>query len=300
VLSAKPWKPDAIVRLLLSIFICIYAGSLVTTAVQYTQSGSKPGIKVFLLSGLAMVFLVTTLFLTRRPWALESFVRRVIMILGFLYAGLLLGGWAQKIAGPAATSVSQMIIGTLSFQGATLILVGRFLREHHISWTEAFGFSDHWRQALILGMLAALIFLPVGQILQQGSIAAMERFQVSSEEQQAVHALRTTRTWLDQVSLAAVAILLVPAAEEILFRGILYPAIRQAGFPKLALWVTSLIFAAVHANLAIFVPLLVLALILALLYEKTNNLLVTITAHSLFNALNFARFFWLEHSGHMG
>ena len=83
-------------------------------------------------------------------------------------------------------------------------------------------------------------------------------------------------------------ILLAPVAEEMFFRGILYPAIKQAGFPRLALWGTSVVFAAIHLTPVIFLPLLVLALLLVWLYEKTNNLLAPIAAHSLFNGLNFA------------
>ena len=40
-------------------------------------------------------------------------------------------------------------------------------------------------------------------------------------------------------------------------------------------------------NGAIFLPLFVLALALTWLYEKTDNLLAPITAHALFNAVNF-------------
>jgi membrane protease YdiL (CAAX protease family) len=56
----------------------------------------------------------------------------------------------------------------------------------------------------------------------------------------------------------------------------------------LALWITSLLFAAVHVNWMIFLPLLILALLLTMLYELTNNLLAPITAHALFNGMNFA------------
>jgi CAAX protease family protein len=80
---------------------------------------------------------------------------------------------------------------------------------------------------------------------------------------------------------------LAPVAEEMLFRGILYPAVKQAGFPRLALWGTALLFAAVHQNLVTFVPLTVLALALAWLYERTDNLWAPITAHAMFNAMNF-------------
>ena len=75
-----------------------------------------------------------------------------------------------------------------------------------------------------------------------------------------------------------------------LFRGILYPTIKQAGFPKLSLWLTSLAFAAIHLNAVTFLPLLVLSLLLTFLYEKTNNLLAPITTHAVFNAVQFV---WL-------
>jgi hypothetical protein len=81
-----------------------------------------------------------------------------------------------------------------------------------------------------------------------------------------------------------------------LFRGILYPAIKQAGFPRIALWSTVLLFAAVHLNAVTFLPLAVLALILTALYERTDNLLAPITAHALFNALNFVALFLTEHA----
>jgi membrane protease YdiL (CAAX protease family) len=92
-------------------------------------------------------------------------------------------------------------------------------------------------------------------------------------------------------------VLLAPVAEEVLFRGILYPAIKQMGRPRLALWGTSLLFAAVHMNVVTFVPLAVLALVLTVLYERTNNLLAPITAHVLFNALNFGMLLVLQQVG---
>ena len=87
--------------------------------------------------------------------------------------------------------------------------------------------------------------------------------------------------------LGIITIGLAPFAEEVLFRGILYPWIKQLGFPRLALWSTSLLFAAIHLSPVSFVPLAALALGLAILYERTNNLLASIAAHALFNGFNF-------------
>jgi membrane protease YdiL (CAAX protease family) len=97
--------------------------------------------------------------------------------------------------------------------------------------------------------------------------------------------------------MAVAAVLLAPLAEEVLFRGILYPAIKQAGHPRLALWGTALLFAAVHLNVATFVPLTVLALVLTALYEWTNNLLAPIAAHVLFNAFNVVLLVVLQQMG---
>src|SRR5204863_6383154 len=84
------------------------------------------------------------------------------------------------------------------------------------------------------------------------------------------------------------AIILAPIAEEMLFRGILYPTLKQNGFRRSAFILSSFIFALVHLNLMLIVPLTFLALVLALLYEFTGNLSAPIAAHCLFNALNFS------------
>src|SRR5206468_3740315 len=105
--------------------------------------------------------------------------------------------------------------------------------------------------------------------------------------------IRTAENWSVRATLGIATVLIVPPAEELLFRGILYPWIKRTGHPQTALWVTSAAFAAIHMNAPTFVPLLVLALVLTWLYEKTGNLLAPIVAHSCFNGLNFALLYML-------
>jgi len=205
-----------------------------------------------------------------------------------------------------------------------LELVTLLTRDHETTWRQAFGLAQNWKIALILGLLVTCIFLPIGGQLQYFSFSAMEHLPFWShsisawlgahlphwlqwlavasehlanllqrflepEEQMPVQTLRMASTWIEYTVLAIVTIVLAPIAEEVLFRGVLYPWVKQAGFPRMALWGTSLAFAAVHVNLMTFLPLLALALLLTGLYEWTNNLLAPVAAHSLFNALNFAR-----------
>ena len=301
--TAKAWKADAILRLLLSVIICGYAGSLLMSAVHYASAGGKTNPKLFYaLAAIALGCLVATLILISKPWRLETFTQRMAALVICAYGGLFLGFWVQRLSGATGEEVSvwRISIATLSLQGAGLVLVARFLREHQTSWAEGFGFSNQRRQAVLLGMLAAVIFLPVGWGLQQASALVMTHlphFKLEPQEQLPVHALRVSMSWGGRVAMGVAAVLLAPLAEEVLFRGILYPALKQAGHPRLALWGTALLFAAVHLNVATFVPLTVLALVLTALYEWTNNLLAPIAAHVLFNAFNVVLLVVLQQMG---
>jgi membrane protease YdiL (CAAX protease family) len=304
-LSPKPWKADPMVRLLLSVFICISAGALLSTWFYSAGAGAKPGWRFPLLASGALAFWAATLFLLRRPWPFDNFLRRLLGLLVCFYAGFLLGAWAQSIAGPApkGMSIGQVIIGVLCFQGGTLLFADRFLREHRTNWSEAFGLSNRWLHAILIGVMLSCLFLPVARGLQWVSVALMEhlpRLSLKPEEQQAVQALRIASSWPARIVLGTATIFLAPLAEEVLFRGLLYPWIKQVGYPRLALWITTLAFAAVHVNLMTFLPLFVLALLLTALYEWTNNLLAPIAAHSLFNALNFALLYVQERWGTAG
>src|SRR5205823_13681114 len=122
-------------------------------------------------------------------------------------------------------------------------------REHRVSWAEAFGLGNRRRYAALAGVIAACAFMPIGEGLQWASMQAMTRLHLKPHEQPAIHVLRVSAAGPERLSLALLAILLAPVVEEILFRGILYPAIKQAGLPRLALWGTALLFALVHSNL---------------------------------------------------
>jgi membrane protease YdiL (CAAX protease family) len=296
---ANSWKPDAVVRLLLSIFICFCIGGLVEGLLHHPSG--KAGLKFCLLTAGALGFFGGALILGRRKWTEERLMIQVGMLLACLYLGLVFGAWAQHVAGDKSTavpSVEQMLVTALSFQGATLVLVTLFLGEQRTGWGEAFGLNFQRRRALAIGLMIACIFLPIGQGLQMLSAQVLAHvpphWNVRPEEQLPVQTLRLARTWGNRAVLGVVTILLAPLAEELLFRGVLYSWLKQAGFPRVAVWGTALVFAAVHVNAITFVPLMVLALVLAALYERTGNLLAPIAAHALFNGLNFAMLYLLE------
>lgn len=66
--------------------------------------------------------------------------------------------------------------------------------------------------------------------------------------------------------------IVAPLAEEIFFRGFLYGGLRARLGVRWAIVVTSLFFAALHFSFEVLIPILVLGIFLAILYELTGSL----------------------------
>jgi membrane protease YdiL (CAAX protease family) len=91
---------------------------------------------------------------------------------------------------------------------------------------------------------------------------------------------------------------IAPVVEEVLFRGILYEAVKQWASPRAALLGSSLLFAGIHLSKMTFIPLFFFALVMVALYEKSGRLIAPIVAHSCFNAVNFFVFIYQDEIGH--
>lgn len=225
--------------------------------------------------------------LSEKPWKFEATLRLFLGVFLCMFVGMTLVLIARKVFQLGEEHfVWRAVVAALSFHGAALILIVFFVREHGLSWSEAFGLNHARYRALLLGVLVAVLFLPLAWGLQWLAGQFMSRLELELVEQQAIQALRDSASWRGTVVLGIIAIVLAPVAEEILFRGILYPGIKRAGFPRAALWGTSVLFAVIHGNLLTLLPLLVLAIALTLLYEATDNLLAPIATHAAFNAAN--------------
>ncbi len=80
-----------------------------------------------------------------------------------------------------------------------------------------------------------------------------------------------------------VVVLLAPVFEEIFFRGLFYPALRRRLGPRLSIFINGLIFGALHFQPLFILSLVLVGIVLAYLYEKTDSLLAPMAAHSLYN-----------------
>jgi membrane protease YdiL (CAAX protease family) len=246
----------------------------------------------------AAVF-VTSGVVSEKPWRIESTLLLVLRILTCLVIGVVLDSLLRHLVGAKRADAWNLhvLIATLTLQGMGMVWIALFLRDHHTGWAEAFGFGNRWPQALGLGVMVAVVVVPGTLIIHYACINLMELMHLEVDEQLPVQFLREAHSLGKVLYLGFATILLAPVAEEMLFRGILYPQIKNLGYPRLALWSVAVLFALIHVNLAAFLPLVFLALMLTMLYEWTNNLLACIVVHSLFNAANFAALFLVKSTG---
>jgi membrane protease YdiL (CAAX protease family) len=252
--------------------------------------------------------------LSAKPWRQEMVIWFCLTQLISLCLGLTIIGVLQR-AGFAAfqplTGAGAIVLDTLAFQGVTWVLIFFFLRMHEVDWRDALGL--HWTElhrAWFPAVPVVIVFLPVAWLLQNLALQVFTRLGWSTESEAAVTALMSAKLWWLRIYLGVFTVVIAPVAEEFIFRGMLYPSVKQfrwpalarfvrrLGWPKLAwflrqrawrmlAWLgVSFLFALIHGDAAAFVPLFLLALTLTWLYERTDSLLAPITAHALFNAVN--------------
>ncbi len=133
-----------------------------------------------------------------------------------------------------------------------------------------------------------------------GVIGAYVTFQVvallwallvdTSQKQDILDQLGANRSDAYLAASAVVVCVFAPIAEEILFRGFFFTALRNAMPTLLAAISTGVLFGLVHVigtPFPLIVPLAVLGFVLCLLYLYTGSLLPCMALHSINNAIAF-------------
>jgi membrane protease YdiL (CAAX protease family) len=236
--------------------------------------------------------------LSVKPWRAETVIQFCAALLFCICFGALVSGVLRHLGVSGFKELDDfgnILIGTLSFQGVTWLFALIFLKLHHVGLGSTLGFrGPQLKRAALLALLSFAIVLPTVWLVQWASVTTLTKLGWPPDHQLAVQLFENADSWWMRAYLGVFAACLAPVAEEFIFRGVLYPFVKQLGWPRLAVFSVSFLFAFIHFDVATFLPLFVLALALTWLYEKTDNLLAPIIVHALFNATNLAMLV-LEH-----
>ncbi len=128
-----------------------------------------------------------------------------------------------------------------------------------------------------------LILLPLITAASLGWQFVLARLGLEAAPQDLVGMFLSVDSPLLLAAMILLATVVAPISEELVFRAGLFRYLRGRAPRWAALVLPALLFAALHANLASFVPLTVLGVLFALAYERTGRIAVPIVAHGLFN-----------------
>lgn len=229
---------------------------------------------------------------------LGAFAYVVFAQVGVSFARLILGNdvatTTAPIEGSATLSPSVVLGGSIGTCATivALMLIGRSrFKSGLVGW--GVHVSRFWRQILI-ALCLTTVAMPICYGILGATQWIMEHvFQLNPQEHGAIELLRDRSGPAWVLGLTAInAILIVPIAEELLFRGLMLPALaRLMDSPTAGLIVSSVLFGMIHFSVGKSVPaLIVFGIILGATYLRTRSLVTVTLVHSLFNAKTI---FWI-------
>jgi uncharacterized protein len=228
----------------------------------------------------------------RRPSPLETwaagwndfFLFGLCVFLGYLFFGIA-GALLAKplhLSGDSGTIVAAA--------GAQLgMLLGCFAYYHSFLDTGARPGFGAAREVIQSGLVTFLIALPIMIAVSVPWEFLLKALGLPVNKQDSIEIfMRGESRWL-VVLLGFLAVVVAPITEELVFRAGFYRFLRTRFSRAGALLLPGIIFAIPHVNwtnfagLGSFMPLVALAVVFSLAYERTGRIGTTIVAHALFN-----------------
>lgn len=140
--------------------------------------------------------------------------------------------------------------------------------------------SASWRGAMVYGCaggLAAAVF-GLTYISLIDSVEFLRR--LKEDSMSAVNLSQIPAP----VLIAVLAILAAPIFEEFIFRGLIYRGLRRTAHPIVSIAASATVFAVVHPPLSV-IPVFVVGLLTAAVFERTRLILAPILVHMIYNAV---------------
>lgn len=166
---------------------------------------------------------------------------------------------------------------------ALFLFVAGFLRFRGLDLNSLGGLSKigFWR-ALGTGMILLFAAYP---LIFLADAVTRRILGSGAAKQEIVELFNSSQTVRQRVLVILLAVAVAPLVEEFIFRFFLYGVVKRYFGRLVGLTVNALLFAAVHAHLPSFAPLLVLGSCFTIAYEWSGSILVTMAMHALFNSL---------------
>ncbi len=172
----------------------------------------------------------------------------------------------------------------LAFIEAVALTTGVYLfglYRKRLTWRSV-GFAAISSRWLLWASIAAMLGIPIA-----GATAAVVQMILNRpvESPQLNFILPENFSWLGAAGMFVAAGVLVPLAEELFFRGLIYTWMRQSLSVWIAIPLNALIFGLIHGEISVSVATGLLGVLLAWFFEKSKSLWAPILIHILVNSV---------------
>ena len=186
---------------------------------------------------------------------------------------------------PTNLPVTAILVVQLAFELPPIfVLIAMLPRISLYSWEEL-GLRLPPARALlyVIGGFAAAIIVGDG-----GSIIVKHLSHHPHHMQDVAKIFENIRHTPAIVAFILYGVVVAPIAEELIFRGFLFNLGMRYGNFWIGAIFSSLLFGAAHGDIELFLPLTLVGFVLATVYYRSKNLIISMLTHASFNAIAFS------------
>ncbi|MEJ6717120.1 MAG: membrane protease YdiL (CAAX protease family) [Akkermansiaceae bacterium] len=265
------------------------------TAVEHKLLGDLFLMTLISFFGLALPgYALVRLIWPESDWNLggsvsTTVIRPIDLVLVAVYTAYFVASWKNLVEGLATADLKVLTAGSV-MGGAVFILILAAMAPaalfRRINLMEFFGLRwGRWKHIFWIGPCFVIGMMVVGVVMIQLGWQEWVKANYGGGSQRVVEMIRETQDMALLGAMVFSAVVVAPIAEEVIFRGFLYPVVKRYSEPWFAAIFTGCLFGVIHFNLMSFPLLALMGIVLVVLYEITGSLWVPIACHAAFNAL---------------
>ncbi len=217
-------------------------------------------------------------------WSMGDVLR--IAMLGLFAAHMLPAMQLVHVVRHQPTDLHEWILASmLTLDGTVLVAVFVMAaRRLGARWPRAIGWrTRRWWQSVGQGLVGYVATIPPLSIAVLIVVVLATAFRYEPPPEPVLGLLLNETRWSVLLAGSLFIAVLGPVVEETFFRGVLYAALRRRWGVRWGLLASGVCFAALHTTPVGFLPIWLLGVVLAYLYETTGSLVPSITLHILHN-----------------
>lgn len=228
---------------------------------------------------------------TRYTPDFTDIVATMLCAFGLFFVGMaaitIVGGKPSETGTGMQVSVIRVTaLETLSILGAVYLMI---LRRRGIGMRDL-GFDPVDRVWLTRAVLIGLALIPIIGWVVGGIQSFFEREPFT---RQSAMLAPEGFSWLGAGAILLYTGILVPFAEELFFRGLLYRWLKSRWNMATATLVSSLMFGLAHVHLEAVAASFIVGMVLAFVYERSRSLWTPVILHMVFNSASLFMMFAL-------